>query len=927
MESVDFNAEKCYNNAMEGKEQVKQTDKIFWEKASAFFKRNYALFFAPAIVGVLYIAALVMFGVYPFGDKYTAASYDLSAQICPFIEHLFDVLQGKSTLTYSYAIVGGADVTGTFLYFFISPFSFLFLIFGDGKVAHASSIVMLFKLMTIAFSGAWFAKKQFQHIPDYLCIAIGAVYAYCGYMFVANTYINWMDFLIYMPFCAAAFRHFVKTEKFLPFSIAVACCIYTCFSIACFSMFTVFPALIAYALICVEKGQKKRFIAYLSLSFVVALLIALPVLLPALGAFTRSARGGDLFENVWYGYSLDTEGGLDRFNSSSFVETYAQSLYRKWSYIVADSVFLALTVFWFVRTGLKNKFAQFMLVAAGMTLLPLLVDEAMNLMNMGSYMSYALRFGFLNALYFLGGACLAIDGWCFDKACAYDGSPLYKDVKMEEADEGEEEVLETVKPKVKTKKRKTLSYVCMGVLTVLALFTVCILVLLALGGHKFLYSLFIEDEELLDSLGGFSARFAHSLGGIEVLVIPFVLVSLLVTIGCFMVACKKVSPRFLSFILLAVVGMQLVFYNSHLVAGNASQQHINVGHYQQISKILNAREEGYYRVKDYNDKMTACVPFSGNANSFSVFSSVIDKDNFATYQIFGYLGNGKNSFKSAHNEGKGYRRDEFGDSFMGYKYFLVYADPNDEEKTVSEQLTDIENSKSYLRKVMERDETGAMVQLKRGNFYVYENTIVFPSAYRVSGESYRFAAENISDSTKRRENQAALYKYLRGKDLKEFTKYEYVTVKTATELSKYLWDKAADVEVGAGKIIARVTAEKGEHLLLNFVASKGYKVTVNGKAAKLLDNDLKLLSVALEEGENEVVFTYSSPYVKYAAVGLGGGALALILIWLILKKTRLFDVCSEVIAWAGILLAVAVVAFFMLYPTCVFGVKLVELLL
>ena len=202
-----------------------------------------------------------MTGVAPFGDEYTAASYDLSAQICPFVEHLFDFFQGKSTLTYSYAIVGGADVTGTFLYFFISPFSFLFLIFGDGKVAYASSIVMLCKLMAIAFAGAWFAKTQFKSIPDYLCIAVGITYVYCGYTFVANTYINWLDFQIYLPFCVGAFKRFVKTDNFWPFALLMSACIYTCFSLACFSMFTVFPALILYGVLCVEKEKKKKFIA------------------------------------------------------------------------------------------------------------------------------------------------------------------------------------------------------------------------------------------------------------------------------------------------------------------------------------------------------------------------------------------------------------------------------------------------------------------------------------------------------------------------------------------------------------------------------------------------------------------------------------------------------------------------------------------
>ena len=60
--------------------------------------------------------------------------------------------------------------------------------------------------------------------------------------------------------------------------------IYTCFSIACFSMLVVFPSLIAYAFLCVDKKERNSFIAYLCLAFVVAILIALPLLIAALMA-------------------------------------------------------------------------------------------------------------------------------------------------------------------------------------------------------------------------------------------------------------------------------------------------------------------------------------------------------------------------------------------------------------------------------------------------------------------------------------------------------------------------------------------------------------------------------------------------------------------------------------------------------------------
>ena len=128
----------------------------------------------------------------------------------------------------------------------------------------------------------------------------------------------------------------------------------------------------------------------------------------------------------------------------------------------------------------------------------------------------------------------------------------------------------------------------------------------------------------------------------------------------------------------------------------------------------------------------------------------------------------------------------------------------------------------------------------------------------------------------------------------------------------------------SGKI--QVTAEAGECLFLNFVASKGYTVTVNGKEAKLIENDLKFLAVELEQGENRVEFLYSSPYANYALFGIAGTIVGLCAVAFIVNKTKFMEKCAPVIAWAGIVLATAVVGFFMVYPTGGFMVKLVEYL-
>ncbi|MBQ2769496.1 MAG: YfhO family protein [Clostridia bacterium] len=917
LNSVDFFWGKWYNKDME--EAANRENGKFLKDLGGFFKKNYPFFLAPAIVIGLYWLMLGIYGVYPFGDKYTAASFDLSAQICPFIEHLFSVFKGEATFTYSYAVAGGADVTGTLLYCILSPFSFLFLLCGEGRVAYASSIVLTFKLATIAFSGTWFAKKLFQGIPNYLCTAIGVAYAYCGYTFVANTYINWLDLLIYLPFAVGAFRRFVKTGKFLRFSLLMACCIYTSFSIACFSMFTVFPVLIAYALLCVKKEERSRFIAYLGVAFLTAILLALPILLPSLMAYARSGREGGLFEYFWYGFGEQgplgewDPGAFDKWDSSAFKEIYTDSLYQKWSYILSDSIFVLLTLVWFYRKGFKDNFTKFMLTAGVFTLLPLVVDEAMLLMNMGSYMSYALRFGFLNAVYFLGGACLCLENICYKPRFAFDGTRLFAPLE-----EGRESGMEISSREISPKEKKIPKsyWWFVGGFSAFGAAIAGFLIWFSVNGN---YHRFFDWFSLETS--GFSSKFAHSYGGMEVVAVLFALVGVLALIGIFLVSIKKISPRFLSLVLVFVVGVQVFFYNERLVAGNCSTQHVDLTTYQTITSRLDEVEGGYYRIKDFgnieeNDEgerellesFTTNAALMGGA-TFGVFSSVIDADNFIVYDLFGYVGNGKNLLKSLGT----YRA--FGDAFLGYKY--VWCVEEEEEKERAEEL-------GYLKPVMVQtgtDEAGEPTygQLSEGGYCVYENELVFPLAYVLPRGDFSFEEENTAEN--RTKNQKALYEFLGGKP---YTGTRSPSTSEVKSLAKSLQESAADIKVGAGKITARVTAQKGECLFLNFVASKGYTVTVNGKAAKLVDNDLRFLAVELEDGVNEVVFEYASPYVKYAAVGAGAGLAMLCALAFVVKKTRLVEKCAPVIAWAGIGLAVALAAFFMVYPTGAFVGKFIS---
>ena len=870
------------------------------EELGGVLKRNIAPIFAFFAVAVLYIVQCALYHIYPFGS-YTVASYDLSAQICPFIEHLFDVFEGKSALFYSYSIAGGADVFGSLVYFFVSPFSFLFLIFGDGNVAKASFLVVCLKIACIAFSGGHFARKYFQNIPAYLCAAVGIVYAYCGYTFVANTYINWLDLLIYSPFAVGAFIKFCKTGKFLAFSLWLAAGIYTCFSIVCFSFFTLFPALIAYALFCVEKQIRKQFITKLCLAFFVAVTLALPILIPCLAAYLKGGRGDGLFSGIWFGFQNGFFGGLD---TGAYMERWGNSLYSKWTYILSDASFVLLTLTYFIRNKLKQGLPKFMLVAGVLTILPVIVDESMLLLNMGSYMSYSLRFGFLNATYFLGGACLALNGFSYQKNTAYDGKMLLNPISKLQNGGGmyapnaqNDEEIDGDKKKAKWFNMSDLFV--NGYVVSLFITTFIIVAFLGFftisGGYWKFWGAFLKDDDGLNAERYFSSSFAHSLGGVPTIIVFFVCVAIVFIVGAVALKKHRVSVRYVSWVLLIVIATQMIFFNEQLVLGNRSTGHIPLAEYAAHCRVLNEQEDGYYRVKDVNDKLSANAPFTADTQSFSVFSSMIDKNNFEIYTLFGVGGNGKNSLKTRGG-------NAFANAFLGNKYYVY-----DNNKTYEAE------SLSYLTPLL--DEHG--MQIGGTNFQVYENELSFPYAYVLPSGEFRFAEENTVGN--RTANQKALYEFLGGKP---YLAERAVSTSETRELSEKLWSQSADLQVGAGKITATVTAQEGECLFLCFVAADGYSVTVNGKRAELIENDLHFLSVALEDGKNVVEFTYSTPYIKLAGLGvlLAAGLLAALVF--VMQKTRILARIAPVISWAGIVLAAVLVAFFMAFPTLVWLYKL-----
>ena len=894
--------------------------------------------FLVVFISLIFAVFLEINGIFPFGAA-SMSSYDMLAQVAPFIEHFFDVLDGKSSLFYSFSIVGGADVFGTLAYCCVSPFTFVFLLFGKGNVYYATSIVLPLKIICVALSAYFYLRKRFDNLSPVLRVALALSYAFCGYLYVSNTYINWVDILIYIPILAYGFRRLVSEGKKATFVVGLCLIIYTCFSIACFSLLLIYPIMIAYCYIVIPKEARGKTIADLVVALCLSVAFSLPILVPALCAYLVSGRSAGLFNGL-------------------FNELKPDPLYYKISYIITDGLTVFFTFAYLVKYGVKRPIDRFLMLAALLTLMPVLCDECCIMLNFGSYNSYALRFGFLNGFYFLFVAAKFLNDFNGEKegSIESDGKRLRHASKHSVLSEKKQKILFSA----------LLSVVCIGAL--IGGYFLCV----AAQGDK------IEKW--------FSSRFAHSLGGLEVTAIVFGIVAIIALSGTLLLYNKKIGARFFSIILLIAVCGQSAFYAENLVYGNKKEV-TDFNRIGVLTDFIKEQEDGEYaRIKMKNDYLTADMPFTLHTNAYSMFSSVVNDKNIEPARFFAFGGNGSNTVKS-------YYGSFFGDCLFGNRYYITKSTSTERNYTAMHGY--------------DKDENGNSLDI--GEFRLYKNNYVFPHAFVTSGRVGDFSSGTLYDKYtalvkslggndeellksgeilrftalgegafrfeySRKEtgcyfavldldyngsvkytlgsgekkydlenNSVQLHRFgsnysnctlyfedssVTIEDLKAATSLYCVTDATVKDISAKAQARAGELKLSKGNISVTVEAACGEYLFLNYIALPGHTATVNGKPVEIDDNLLGFMLVPLEDGANKVEIKYSSPYVKYAVFGLIAALLVGFSYFILVKKVKIFGatIC-KIIQIAAVVLCLTVVVAFLVYPLGVMLYKVVYLLI
>ena len=485
----------------------------------------------------------------------------------------------------------------------------------------------------------------------------------------------------------------------------------------------------------------------------------------------------------------------------------------------------------------------------------------------------------------------------------------------------------------------------------------------------------------------FSSRFAHSLGGLEVTAIVFGIVAIIALYGTFLIKNKKIDRRFFAIIMLVIVCGQSAFYTENLVYGNKKET-TDFDRIGVVTDFVKTTDDGEYsRIKMKQDYLTADMPFTLHTQAYSVFSSVIDDKNYAPARFFAYGGNGSNTIKSYYGtffgdcilgnryyisnsasvernytEVVGYDVDKNGNKLDTGDYRLYknnYAFPNAfvvGGRAGDFDTDDFKNGNLYdkysvLVKALGGKDAAVDIATSPIRVSALEN-----GAYRLSYTRHEignyFAVLDFGDKTPEKyslgsgenkydveNNSVCLYKF--GSNYSTFTLYfddatltaddvrngvslYCITDETVKAISAGAQARAGKLTLSAGKISVTANAEEGEYLFLNYIALAGHRATVNGKAVDIDDNILGFMLIPLENGENSVVVSYSSPYVKYAVFELIAALLVGFAYFILTKKTNIFGGgFAKVIHIAALALCAVVVAIFMVFPLGVFVYKFV----
>ncbi|MDD3832926.1 MAG: YfhO family protein [Oscillospiraceae bacterium] len=271
-----------------------------------------AMFFT----AILWTAALIIFKIYPFGERSILIT-DMSQQYIEYHAAFYDAVKNGDSLLFTWNSGLGMNFVGLFAYYLASPFTLIMFLFSRSSITEA---VLLIISVKVAFSGLTFSAflRRACKTKGLLNILFSSLYALSAYTVVYCFNLMWLDAVILLPLVILSLLNMLENRKTIPLIATLTLLFFSNFYTA--FIVGLFTLLVLIALLWLQN-QSFRKNLYIMLRFLGAAVMAAGltafITLPTVFALGDS-QGSFSGDSLFFGFMTDPLSMLGKFTFGAY---------------------------------------------------------------------------------------------------------------------------------------------------------------------------------------------------------------------------------------------------------------------------------------------------------------------------------------------------------------------------------------------------------------------------------------------------------------------------------------------------------------------------------------------------------------------------------------------------------------------------------
>lgn len=306
-----------------------------------------------ALAAVMVLVMFISRGIYPFGESVLRYSPD-GQQYFGTLAQLQRALLTDDNVLFSWSMVLGGNMIGTYAYYAASPFNLLTVLF-PGNLMAAYHAIFAVKFVSAAVCFAIMLRNMFTETDGKAVALFSVSYPFIGFMTFYAWNQSWMDAIVLLPLVLLGISHIVRDRKPLLYTVALALTLlsnyYTGYMV-CLASVLLFVTFLILSRPNSTAGALKT-CAWYAAATVVAAALAAVLLLPAYYSLPegRAKSFSQLMDEI--GYRSMPEETLSMLYTAPYNDMQWRDNYPV---IFVGIVQLALVVMFFLNDEISRRY-------------------------------------------------------------------------------------------------------------------------------------------------------------------------------------------------------------------------------------------------------------------------------------------------------------------------------------------------------------------------------------------------------------------------------------------------------------------------------------------------------------------------------------------------------------------------------------------